>query len=129
MSRSEKATDIDRILGQKLRALRKARKIPLNALEKATGVSAAQLSMYEIGKNRISLGRLALICKAIKVPLRYVMQEIDIVADSLEIPKPRNSLHSRFAASAYKLVQQFPEIAVGLNRLILSYNRDKNDDK
>jgi transcriptional regulator with XRE-family HTH domain len=129
MSRSEKATDIDRILGQKLRALRKERKISMKALEKATGVSGAQLSMYEIGKNRISLGRLALICKAMKVPLRDVMQEIDILTDPLETPKPRNSRHSRFAANAYKLVQQFPEIAISLNRLILSYNRDKNNEE
>ncbi|MEU1963626.1 cupin domain-containing protein [Nocardia sp. NPDC019304] len=45
-------------LGQKLRALRDARKVSLAAVSEVTGISASFLSLLEQGRTDVSLGRL-----------------------------------------------------------------------
>ena len=68
------------------------------------------------------------ICQALEVPLQYILQDLDWMAEYIEQAQPRNTLQRQFSRNVYELVQQSPEIAYRLNRLITCYNRSKNDE-
>ena len=65
----EKAKPFDKHIGHKLRQLRTAAKISQTVLGKALGVSFQQIQKYETGSNRISAGRLWLVCQFLDVPI------------------------------------------------------------
>jgi|ERR1051325_3389812 transcriptional regulator with XRE-family HTH domain len=67
--RKRRATAEDVAIGQKLRALRLARGLSQGELGDTIGVTFQQVQKYEIGANRISASRLALIAKALGVPV------------------------------------------------------------
>jgi transcriptional regulator with XRE-family HTH domain len=54
-----------------LRELRKARGMSLQALGAGLGVSWQQVSKYELGQNRISLGRLWDLARVLDVPVAF----------------------------------------------------------
>lgn len=53
--------DIDRVVGDRIRALRKAQGLSMEALAAGVGVSWQQIQKYELGLNRVSVGRAVLI--------------------------------------------------------------------
>jgi transcriptional regulator with XRE-family HTH domain len=63
------AQSFDEHIGHKLRQLRTAAKISQTVLGKALGVSFQQIQKYETGRNRISAGRLWLLCQFLDVPI------------------------------------------------------------
>ncbi|GEM_PF-5195678 len=59
--------------GQLLRLYRKKRKISQSQLADHAGVSFQQYQKYEKGQNRISIGRLFLLCDGLKIkPSRFI---------------------------------------------------------
>ncbi len=77
---SRKNTDVDKInqhLGNQVKLLRLANGYSRQQLCDMIGVSNQQLAKYETGFNRLSVGRLVLIAKALSVNLSYFYQEID----------------------------------------------------
>lgn len=54
---NERAGKYDRILGERLRALRKSRSKSLSAVGELLGVSYQQMQKYETGSNRLSAGK------------------------------------------------------------------------
>lgn len=61
------ATDFDRRLGERLRALRDERKLSQREIAAVAEVSTAQLQKFEKGINRISVGMLQAIAQHLKV--------------------------------------------------------------
>ncbi|OZB19389.1 MAG: hypothetical protein B7X53_00025 [Hyphomonas sp. 34-62-18] len=62
-------TDIDRLVGANVRALRIQLGVPLAELAVTLRISHQQLQKYETGANRLSAGMLAAIAKTLSVPI------------------------------------------------------------
>ena len=63
----ERTQEIDVIIGQKVRSLRKLKGINQNDFAKLIGVTFQQLQKYELATNRISCSRLVVIAEALGV--------------------------------------------------------------
>ena len=73
---STRATDIDKHVGTRIRIRRNLLGLSTVDLAKAIGVTYQQANKYEVGKNRISAGRLYQIAKALDVPVEFFFEEI-----------------------------------------------------
>lgn len=62
-------TDIDRTVGLRITALRKARGLSQSAVGTAVGVTFQQVQKYEKGQNRVGAGRLQEIARLLEVPV------------------------------------------------------------
>jgi transcriptional regulator with XRE-family HTH domain len=69
--------EIDKFIGGKIYSLRLAKGLSRQQLSKVIGVTHQQLQKYEKGKNRISVGRLVLISKALDKPTQYFYDGLD----------------------------------------------------
>lgn len=64
-----RADNIDRIVGDNVRALRVSRHMSQSELAEGIGITFQQVQKYEKGANRISAGRLWRIARLFEVPL------------------------------------------------------------
>lgn len=69
--------EIDRHVGQRLRALRISRGESQTALGEAIGVTFQQVQKYESGANRISASKLHRICAHFQLPVSYFFEGIE----------------------------------------------------
>ena len=69
--------EIDKIIGEKICLLRIRKGLVREQVAKVIGITPQQLYKYEKGINRVSVGRLALIAKALKESITYFYKEID----------------------------------------------------
>ncbi len=63
----ERTQEIDAIIGQKVRSLRKLKGMNQNDFAKLIGITFQQLQKYELATNRISCSRLVIIAEALGV--------------------------------------------------------------
>ena len=63
------APDMNRLVGQRLRAIRKARGCSQETLAKVLGISAQQMQKHEKGINRIGANRLLQMANYLRVPI------------------------------------------------------------
>lgn len=78
MSRKNKYTEkIDKIIGSKVHELRISMGWSRQQLASKIKVTHQQLQKYEKGVNRISVGRIADIAKALNKPVIYFFEDID----------------------------------------------------
>jgi len=77
---SKSARSIDRALGERLRAYRKAAGITQAQLAKTTGITFQQIQKYETGANRISFSRLVELAQALDCRVMDVVG--DLIADA-----------------------------------------------
>ncbi|MCC8484199.1 MAG: helix-turn-helix domain-containing protein [Rickettsia endosymbiont of Labidopullus appendiculatus] len=68
---------IDKLIGQKIYSLRLAKGLSRHQLAKAIEVTLQQLQKYETGLNRISIGRLILIAKALEKNIGYFYEGLE----------------------------------------------------
>ncbi len=68
--------EIDKLLGVRIYYLRLAKGFSRQQLAKLIGVTHQQLQKYEKGNNKISIGRLVLIAKALDKNLAYFYEEL-----------------------------------------------------
>ncbi|MCC8399747.1 MAG: helix-turn-helix domain-containing protein [Rickettsia endosymbiont of Platyusa sonomae] len=68
---------IDKLIGQKIYSLRLAKGLSCQQLAKAIEVTHQQLQKYEIGSNRIPIGRLILIAKALEKNTGYFYEGLE----------------------------------------------------
>lgn len=68
---------VDKHVGNRIYSLRLAQGLSRMQLAKIIGVTHQQLQKYEKGDNRLSIGRLILIAKALEKAVSYFYQEID----------------------------------------------------
>ncbi len=69
--------EIDKIIGDKIYSLRLAKGLSRQQLADSIGVTHQQLQKYEKGLNRISVGRLVLIAKALGRSVDYFYSDVD----------------------------------------------------
>ena len=79
---------VDKFIGGKIYSLRLAKGLSRKQLSKVIGVTHQQLQKYEKGANRISVGRLVLIAKALSKEVSYFYED-------LEAEKPMITNHQR----------------------------------
>ena len=89
------ATDIDRIVGVRIRTLRKAKGLSQTELGAAAGVTFQQIQKYETGKNRVVAGRLQEFANVLGVPLSALFGEAESTdqADVLALLVKPGALH------------------------------------
>ena len=68
---------IDQIIGNRIYSLRIENGFARQQLAKAIGVTHQQLQKYEKGSNRISVGRLVLIAKALNKNVAYFYENLE----------------------------------------------------
>lgn len=73
----KQTTDVDRLVGLRITALRKARGLSQTALGTAVGVTFQQVQKYEKGQNRVGAGRLREIARLLEVPVSAFFEEND----------------------------------------------------
>ena len=73
----KQTTDVDRLVGLRITALRKARGLSQTALGTAVGVTFQQVQKYEKGQNRVGAGRLREIARLLEVPVSAFFEEED----------------------------------------------------
>src|SRR3954462_12402063 len=66
---------IDRVVGQRLRKIRQAAGMSQSALGQAGGITFQQVQKYENGMNRISVGRLLQLAKALGTTTAVLLAE------------------------------------------------------
>ena len=71
----KQTTDVDRLVGIRITALRKARGLSQTALGNAVGVTFQQVQKYEKGSNRISASRLQGIAQLLDVPVAFFFED------------------------------------------------------
>jgi transcriptional regulator with XRE-family HTH domain len=71
----KQTTDVDRLVGIRITALRKARGMSQTALGTAVGVTFQQVQKYEKGQNRVGAGRLREIARLLEVPVSAFFEE------------------------------------------------------
>ena len=71
----KRTTEVDRVIGAKLRLRRGELGITQTQLANAIGVTFQQVQKYEQGTNRIGGSRLAGIAKALEVPVSYFFEQ------------------------------------------------------
>lgn len=64
---TKRANEVDRLVGQRIREVRKQKGISQEHLGKGAGVSFQQVQKYENGTNRVSVGRLVEIALTLDV--------------------------------------------------------------
>jgi transcriptional regulator with XRE-family HTH domain len=69
--------EIDQFVGDKIYSLRLAKGLSRQQLAEVIGVTHQQLQKYEKGVNRISVGRLVLIAKALGKNINYFYEGIE----------------------------------------------------
>lgn len=78
-----RATDFDKIIGQRIREQRITSGMNQQDLAAAIGVTYQQMHKYERGVNRISAGRLHDLAKALGVPVSVFFDGLDSTAKPL----------------------------------------------
>jgi len=73
---TRKATDLDKLIGRRLREVRIARGVTLENLSKESGVSYQQIQKYERGVNRIPASRLAYFSSVLDAPINVIFSGI-----------------------------------------------------
>jgi transcriptional regulator with XRE-family HTH domain len=71
----KQTTDVDRLVGLRITALRKARGLSQTALGNAVGVTFQQVQKYEKGQNRVGAGRLREIARLLEVPVSAFFED------------------------------------------------------
>jgi len=90
---SDSIQKIDKLIGKRIQELRIAMGLSRQELVKKVGVTHQQLQKYENGTNRISIGRLFYIAKALKKPMSYFLDNLDEDSENIILP----DAHQRMA--------------------------------
>ncbi len=74
---------VDKLIGERIYSLRLAKGLSRQQLAKAIEVTHQQLQKYEIGLNRIPIGRLILIAKALEKNIDYFYEDLEDIKNNL----------------------------------------------
>jgi len=89
MARSNELTlAVDKTIGERVGKLRRTMGISRQQLANKVDVTHQQCAKWEHGENRISVGRMVLIAKALNKPISYFF-------DGLELPYEAQTTHQR----------------------------------
>ena len=71
----KRVTEQDRLVGQRIKMLRKSKGVSQTALGRALGVTFQQIQKYENGVNRVGASRLSEVGRALEVPVSTFFEE------------------------------------------------------
>jgi transcriptional regulator with XRE-family HTH domain len=100
-------TDVDRILGERLRALRIFSNVSQEALAAQVNITFQQIQKYESGANRISASRLVQLSNALGVAPGYLLAGLSAPGGS---SGPASLRRAASDAACLKLVDMFSSI-------------------
>jgi transcriptional regulator with XRE-family HTH domain len=111
---------IDRYVGERIYSLRLAQGLSRQQLSKIIGVTHQQLQKYEKGTNRISVGRLVLIAKALSKDISYFFEGLES-----DDNKPVVTQHQRMCIEVSRNFMRIenPDHQAAVNTLIKSLAR------
>ena len=109
-------TNIDVLIGARIKGRRIALKISQTKLAEAVGVRFQQVQKYESGANRVSASRLLMIAETLGVPISYFFQGLDSAAGtepsetdaSARASAPMNALTDARVSEILALVETLP---------------------
>lgn len=101
--KTERADEIDKHIGKKIREQRENLGYTQSRLAEDIQVSYQQIHKYEHGSNRISAGRLWLIAEALKMPVQYFYEGIEPGSQGLVIADKESRI-------CLELARQFRQI-------------------
>ncbi|WP_375334075.1 helix-turn-helix domain-containing protein [Candidatus Tisiphia endosymbiont of Xenochironomus xenolabis] len=109
---------IDKLIGQKIYSLRLAKGLSRQQLAKTIDVTLQQLQKYETGFNRISIGRLILIAKALEKNIDYFYEGLEDIKNI----EPIQTQHQRLCIEVSRNFMRIcnPEYQQAVNALIHS---------
>lgn len=116
------ATDINKAIGRKIQELRLSKGMSAQQLAEQIGVTQQQVRKYEIGENRVSAGRLAMIAEALDVAPSYFF----VGAENAITPP---SCHQRMAIQASRnfMMIKDPQELHAINSLLTILARKERD--
>ena len=111
---------IDRYVGERIYSLRLAHGLSRAQLSKSIGVTHQQVQKYEKGTNKISVGRLVLIAKALSKNISYFVEGLES-----DDNKPVVTQHQRMCIEVSRNFMRIknPDHQVAVNTLIKSLAR------
>lgn len=80
-----RVTEIDQLIGQRVRVRRTLLDMSQEALAEMLGVSFQQLQKYEKGINRISASRLFELSQALRVPVGYFFEDVRVEGEATQV--------------------------------------------
>lgn len=98
-------------LGDRLRQVRKLRRISQTELGKALGVTFQQVQKYETGVNRLSASMLARACSVLDVPCDLMLAGLSPNETAEEVLPPALDTDSARFAEAMHLLRTFAEVS------------------
>ncbi len=91
---TEDEREIRRIVGRRIRELRKSKGLTTTALARMAGISQSQLSKLENGKSALSIPALTRLCRIFSRPLSYLFQKEEeiprVLGTTTTVPGPEN---------------------------------------
>jgi transcriptional regulator with XRE-family HTH domain len=96
---------VDLKVGERIRQLRKRRKMSQDTLAKAVGVTFQQIQKYENGRNRVGASRLHLVADTLAVPIAELFND-ESGGRTSKAPKPVS-----FDPQALRVAEAFAKIA------------------
>lgn len=109
---------VDEFVGNKIYMLRLAKGLSRQQLSESVGVTHQQLQKYEKGTNRLTIGRLILIAKALGKPLSYFYAGLDNQAQEEEVSATQQRLCIEVSRNFMRLTN--PDHQNAVNTLIKS---------
>ncbi len=104
--------DVDRIVGKRIYALRRARGLTQTQLAEVAGVRFQQIQKYESGANRVSASRLWAIAGALDVDILHFFEGVapcDVANPSSGLRKPIDHLQDPDAVELITLLRSMPD--------------------
>jgi len=108
---TEYTRSVDALAGSRVNELRIAMGLSRSQLGEQIGVTHQQMSKYENGENRISVGRLALIAKVMKQPISYFFDE-----EIVQLPDEHQRMAMEVSRNFLKVRK--PEYRMAINDMI-----------
>lgn len=99
------ATEIDVVIGARLRAVRLDRGLSQSAVAHAIGITFQQLQKYETGKNRIAAATLVQITEALDADVTELLPALEDAADCVSLDV-LNSAELRNLVDTYVGIRQ-----------------------
>ena len=119
-----KENEIDKLIGNRLRTLRRASGMTQEYLGNELGVSFQQIQKYEKASNRIGAGKLHLICDILGISVNDFLMSIDELKNEPQLVdyKTNNKLDVKFFRYFLELQTEDKKILINLaERLMWCY--------
>ena len=113
---------IDKFIGNKIASLRLSKGFSRKQLSEAVDITGQQLSKYEKGKNRVSIGRLILISKALGERVSYFYEGLETEV-TYQLPIDQEEIRKEIVRNFMRLNSL--EYHNAINQLIRLLLKDK----